>query len=154
SDLADDLVIIVANIQVVRAVHGNSKRTIESGAGANAIGIPSYSPCARQRRHHPGRSDLANRIVSGVGHGKIARIVDSNSIQVTETSRPARSTSKPAASSESRHRRYHRARRDLAHGEVKRIGNIDIATAVNRNSIWVIEPRGAAGAIDAPGDSG
>ena len=47
-------------------------------------------------------------------------------------------------------RRHHSDRRELAHSEVTGVGNIDIAAAVNRNSIWMTEARGPARAIGAP----
>src|SRR5437763_16761413 len=47
-------------------------------------------------------------------------------------------------------RRHDSGRRDLARGEVISIGNIDIAAAINRNSIWVTEACGGASAIALP----
>ena len=74
---------IVADIHVVHAVHGNSIRTIESGNAAGAIGTPRY----RRSASHWHDAGGGIRIIVINLDVNIARVVDSNSVRVTENER-------------------------------------------------------------------
>src|SRR4029077_11376953 len=85
-NLADGMVILICHVEITGAVHGNSKRTVESCGAACSIGTASYPRSAGQRRHHAGRRDFAHRVVRAISDVDIPRAIDGNAIQVTETS--------------------------------------------------------------------
>ena len=132
---------MVGNVEVLRAVDGNSPGRRESRAAAGAIGIPGDPWSASQGGYDPGGRDFADGRVGVIGDVDIAGAIRSNAKQGTETSVTASPIAIVVESGESRQRRHYSGRRNLTHGVVVSIGNIHVASAVDCYSKRIKELR-------------
>src|SRR5207248_5553136 len=153
-NLANGLIVLVGNVQVLRTVNGNSTGGRKSRGAAGAIGAPGDPGGASQRCHYPGRRDFADRSVGVIGDIDVAGAIRSNAKPVTETRVTANPIDIVVVSGESRQRSYFSCRRNLTHSIVVGIGNIHVASAVDCHSKRVKELRCAACAVGAPDHSG
>ena len=85
-DLADQIVVGIRHIDIAQIIHGHIGGVVKPGVGAGTIGIAGVGGVGttviaaigqvvnvpRQGGDHPGRGDLADQIVVGVGHKKVA----------------------------------------------------------------------------------
>ena len=74
-NLADAVVHLVGNIDVVAGIDGQLGRGIELGRRAGAVGVACRAQGARESGHHAQRRDLADAMVAGVRHEQVALAV-------------------------------------------------------------------------------
>src|SRR5204863_18727 len=128
-DLADGAVVVVAHIDIARAVGGDAARASKARRGPGRVGAAGQVGRTGERGHYACGRDLADGAVAGVGHIDIARAVGGNAAWEIKARRGPGSVgaSEQARSGE----RAHRAcGRELADSVVVVAGYIDIARPV------------------------
>src|SRR5262249_49761309 len=133
SDLADGAVVRVGDVEVAGAVDPHASRIAETRGGARAVRAAPDARGAGQRCHDPGGGNLADGLVKAVGDvdaaGAVARH-DERSVEARGGARAVHATRQAGGTGQ---RRYHSRNSDLADGVVALIGDVDVASAVDRH---------------------
>src|ERR1043166_784358 len=84
-DLTNRVVQRVGHIDSPRPVHRGTAGTIKSGIAARSVGAPRICNASSQGADYPHRSNLADRLVSGISDINISRTVNRDTSRLIES---------------------------------------------------------------------
>src|SRR6185436_11508105 len=148
-DLADGSVEFVGNVNVAGVVDCHVEWVIETCRRAQAVRASRHACGAGQRRRDPSCGDLADGVVAGVGDVDVAGAVDYHSAGAAEVHRGTCAVLTPRYARGAGQRRHDSGGRDLADGVAEKVGDVDVAGAVNRHATGAVEARRGARAVRA-----
>ena len=151
ADFSNYVVPAIRNVNVIRAIDGQTVGVVEARCSACAIGGSWVPAKTDPGGDDPGRTDLADRAIAQVSHVDGAGAVHRHGGRGAKFGRAAR----PIIRAELPHRAGQRGNNagwgDLAHRVIAAISHVNVAQGIDRNTLGIVKPRGASGSVGRPG---
>ncbi len=146
-DLADLIIVAVGHVDVARTVHRHTVGSIKSCRAADAIAGTCLPGGASQGGNYARRSDLADLRIVLIGNIEVARAVHGHTRGIVESCRAAGAIAGTRLPSGAGKGGDDARWSDLADLIIVGVGHVNVARAIHRHTVGIMESCRAAGAI-------